>query len=239
MDKMGNMNISPVFGTGDKDTIIATGRDDVISGAAGDDHIQGLSGNDDIYGGTGNDTLLGQTGDDVIYGNGKPAFVDMSNLMIVEDRQATVTFMNEGAGYRNSLGVYEIAEDGSISNVQILFANASKQYSGGNLVAGESQVTFDVSADSQLGFFVVSNGYGKGYENRTALDAHDGTFELRHQDGSSGNIHNGPVELFHIAPNGNETHVQSQYGNDIYHSAASLADNYALTYCRSSIFRDR
>lgn len=138
MAQVGNNNISPVFGTNNNDNIRATGRDDVVSGAGGDDHIQGLSGNDEIFGGSGNDTLLGQNGNDVIYGNGKPAFVDMSKLKIVESRTATVTFMNEGAGYRNSLGVYEYDDAGDISNVQILFANASKQYSGGNLVAGES-----------------------------------------------------------------------------------------------------
>jgi|GEM_PF-954920 len=228
MVQVGNKNISPVFGTNDDDNIRATGRDDVVSGASGDDYIQGLSGNDEIFGGTGNDILLGQNGNDVIYGNGKPAFVDMSKLKIVESRTATVTFMNEGAGYRNSLGVYEYDEDGNISNVQILFANASKQHSGGNLVAGESEVTFDVAAGSQVGFFVVSNGYGKGSENREALEAEGGYFELRHTDGSAGNINNGPVELYHIAENGDETHVNSQYGNDLYHSASSASSGHDL-----------
>ncbi len=228
MVQVGNMNISPVFGTNKDDTIRATGRDDVISGSAGDDHIQGLSGHDEIFGGTGNDTLLGQNGNDVIYGNGKPAFVDLSSLTMVESRTATVTFMNEGAGYRNSLGVYEFDTDGKISNVQILFANASKQYSGGDLIAGQSQVSFDVNAGSQLGFFVVSNGYGKGSENQVALDAQTGTFALRHEDGSAGNINNGPVELYHVSENGQETHVKSQYGNDLYHSATKESDQHSL-----------
>jgi len=228
METTGNMNISPVFGTNEADDIRATGRNDVISGAGGDDYIQGLSGNDDIFGGTGNDTLLGQAGNDVIYGNGKPAFVDMSNLQITETREATVTFVNEGAGYRNSLGVYEIGPDGAISNVQILFANASKQGSGGDLIAGQSQVTFDVTSGTQLGFFVVSNGYGRGYQNREALDSTTGTLELRHQDGSAGNINNGAVELWHVDETGVEYNVRSQFGHDTFHSAASADDNYSL-----------
>lgn len=161
-----DMNISPVIGTGGEDTLTGTGRSEVLSGAGGDDVIYALSGNDEVFGGSGNDLLFGQGGNDTIYGNGSPSFVDMSELTITHETTATVTFMDEGAGFRNALGVYEINEDGSFSNVQILFANASKQGSGGDLIAGKSQVTFDISAGAQLGFFVVSNGFGKGPLNR-------------------------------------------------------------------------
>ena len=131
-----NMNISPILGTNDEDNLSGTGRSEVLSGSGGDDIIQAHSGDDEVFGGTGNDTLYGQDGNDTMYGNGKPAYVDMSSLTIKESTEATVTFMDEGAGYRNSLGVYEIDEEGNISDVQILFANASKEGSGGDLVKG-------------------------------------------------------------------------------------------------------
>ena len=193
-----DMNISPILGTNYDDTLTGTGRSEVLSGAGGDDIIYALSGDDEVFGGTGNDTLYGQGGNDTLYGNGKPAYVDMANMILTNTTTATVTFMDEGAGYRNSLGVYEIAEDGAIHNTQILFANASKDGSGGNLVPGESAVQFEVSAGAQLGFFVVSNGYNKGSSNRAALEAADGGYEFRTPDGNAGSINDNAVELWHI-----------------------------------------
>lgn len=222
-----DMNISPVLGDNQDNRLTGTGRSEVLSGAGGDDIIFALSGNDEVFGGSGNDLLYGHAGNDTIYGSGKPAYVDMSRMTITEQTTATVTFMDEGAGYRNALGVYEIAENGNISNTQILFANASKQGSGGDLIPGQSAVTFDVSAGAQLGFFIVSNGYGKGYQNRAALDGANGTYQMRALDGQPATI-NAPMELFFIDnASGQETHVLSQFGNDLFHSATTAEDNYA------------
>ena len=224
-----HMNISPVLGTVANDELTGTGRSEVISGVGGDDVIYGLSGNDEIFGGSGDDLIFGQSGNDTIYGNGKPSFVDMTDLIMIEDTIATVTFVDEGAGYRNSLGVYEIKEDGSFDNVQILFANASKEGSGGDLKPNETQVSFEVNANAQLGFFVVSNGHGKGYENREALEAENGTFELRTASGEIGTINGGPVSLWQIDPaTDSEYEVKSQFGVDIFHSAASEKNDYGL-----------
>lgn len=221
------MNISPKLGTNQADNMVGTGRSEVLSGAGGDDHIQALSGNDEVFGGTGNDILYGQGGNDTIYGNGKPKYVNMADLQVAHSTQATVTFMDEGAGFRNALGVYEINEDGSFSNVQILFPNASKQGSGGDLIPGQSNVTFDVSEGARLGFFVVSNGYGKGYLNREALSADTGFYELRNTDGAPGNISDRSVELFHIDPDaGSETAIRSQYGYALFHSIGSDENGY-------------
>ena len=173
-------NISPVLGTGEDDSLRGTGRSEVLAGFGGDDRIEALSGDDEVFGGSGNDLIYGQSGDDVIYGNGKPAYIDMSQLVIQQATEAKVTFVDEGAGYRNALGVYEIAADGGIGNVQILFPNASKVGSGGDLVPNQSQTTFDVADGTQLGFFVVSNGYNKGTLNRDALTAETGSFRVPH-----------------------------------------------------------
>lgn len=221
-------NISPVLGTGGNDSLTGTGRSEVLAGYGGDDQIIALSGNDEVYGGSGNDLIYGQGGNDVIYGNGKPAYIDMSQLVIQQATTATVTFVDEGAGFRNALGVYEIAADGSIGNVQILFPNASKVGSGGDLVPNQTQTSFDVTDGTQLGFFVVSNGYGKGYLNREALSAETGHYELRTPDGQPGNISDQSVELWWVGENPNEeVHIRSQYGYGIFHSQASAEDNYA------------
>jgi len=221
------MNISPVLGTNRSESLTGTGRSEVLSGAGGDDTIMALSGNDEVFGGTGNDTLFGQGGNDIMYGNGKPSYVDMSNLIMTEAATAKVTFVDEGAGFRNSLGVYEINQDGSISNVRILFANSSKAGSGGDLIPGQSSVEFDFNAGTQLGFFVVSNGFGKGYENRAALSATDGHYELRNADGQPGTMQDRSLQLWHVDDaNGTETAIRSQYGYDVFHSAANAADDY-------------
>ena len=224
-----HMNISPVLGTSAGDTLTGTGRSEVLSGAGGNDILYGLSGNDEMFGGSGDDILHGHAGNDTLYGNGRPTYLNMNKLVMSESLDATVTFIDEGAGFRNALGVYEIGDDGEIGNVQILFPNASKAGSGGSLTPGQSQVNFDVSAGTQLGFFVVSNGYGKGYENRNALEAQTGIFEFRNADGQIGNINGGPVNLWHVdAETGAEYQVRSQYGYDIYHSAATANNDYSL-----------
>ncbi len=221
-------NISPVLGTNANDTLKGTGRSEVLAGYGGDDVITALSGNDQVYGGSGNDLVYGQGGNDVIYGNGKPAYVDMSRLVIQQATTATVTFVDEGAGFRNALGVYEIAADGSIGNVRILFPNASKVGSGGDLIPNQTKTTFEVSDEAQLGFFVVSNGYGKGYLNRQALSADTGHFEFRTPEGQPGTISDTSLELTWVGENPDEeVPIRSQYGYDIFHSAASAEDNYA------------
>lgn len=222
-------NISPILGTSQDDILTGTGRSEVISGAGGDDVIAGLSGNDEIFGGTGNDEIMGQSGDDTIYGNGRPSYVDLTQLLMVQQTQATVTFVDEGAGYKNALGVYEIDENGDFFDVQILFPNASKVGSGGDLIPNQSQITFDVNEGSQLGFFVVSNGYSKSSTNQQVLASLSGAFELRTDTGDIGNINGGPVTLWHInGLTGEEVHVKSQYGYDLFHSLADPDNNYQL-----------
>ncbi len=222
-----DMNISPVLGTNGPDDLIGTGRSEVLSGAGGDDRIQALSGDDEVFGGTGDDILMGQGGNDTLYGNGKPAYVDLNNLVVTEAVTAKVTFIDEGAGFRNSLGAYEIQPDGTISNVRILFANSSKQGSGGDLIPGESFAEFEIEAGTQVGLFIVSNGYGKGVENRNALSASSGHFELRNAAGQPGTTQDSALFLFHVDDaTGTETAVRSQYGYHIFHSNADAESDY-------------
>lgn len=224
-----DMNISPIFGTKGDDVLSGSSRSEVFSGRQGDDTIYSNSGSDESFGGSGDDTIYGNSGDDILYGGGGPSYANMGNFTITEDYDGVVTFLNEGAGYRNSLGMYKIDETGAIYDVDILFANASKQYSGGNLIPGQSTVDVPLSAGDQVGFFIVSNAYSKGWDNQQALDSQDGHFEFRQPDGTAGTIHaNNGLQLWHVDPQGNEHHVKSQFGYDTFHSAAGPDNNYAL-----------
>ena len=49
--------------------------------------------------------------------------------------------------------------DGTIGNVRIVFANASKLDGGGDLIVGQSSVDFDAQVGAQLGFFILPDGY--------------------------------------------------------------------------------
>lgn len=220
--------ITPVFGTNQADSLVGTHRSEIFSGRKGDDVARANSGSDQVYGGSGDDTLSGDSGNDILYGGGGPSYVDMSAFTITEDYVGSVTFLGEGAGYRNALGMYKVDDDGSIYDVDVLFPNASKVGSGGSLVPGESSVEVALEAGDQVGFFIVSNGYGKGGSNQAILSDLEGSFELRNVAGEPGNLLNdSELQLFHIdAESGKATGVRSQYGYDIYHSAAFPEADY-------------
>lgn len=87
----------------------------------------GNGGNDTVYGGTGSDSIQGQDGNDVLFGGGGPQLIDVSKLTIAEDVQAHLTFVTEDGIYKNAFGSYKIAADGSISGVEVVFANARRR----------------------------------------------------------------------------------------------------------------
>lgn len=93
-----------------------------------------------------------------------------SNIEIRRDftGYATVdlTFLNEGAGYKNSLGYYIYDIDAApvtpndIAEHVIVFPNASKP-SGGDLVEGDTvDLKVQLRAGQGLGFVLIQNGYG-------------------------------------------------------------------------------
>jgi serralysin len=144
--------------------------------------------------------------------------VDLNNLTLAHEHPVEVTFMSEGAGYRNALGVYTIAADGTIESPQLLWTNASAEGSGGSLQPGESSVDLGtLPAGSKLGFFVVADGYSSNHALFNSLHP-SGHFEFRAADGSAANIGDGaPPSLIWVAANGHETAVS---GN-VYHTAAT------------------
>ena len=172
------------------------------------------------HGGGGDDTLSGDEGNDLMFGSstvgGK---VDMTKFKVTEDTTAHVTFSYESAGYKNALGMYKIAADGSISGVQILFANASMKGSGGDLVAGVSSVDVGVKGGEKLGFFVVPDGFSqRGMAD--LLSDKSASFKFVGADGKPGNVNGGSeLKLVQTNAKGVDTVVKSAYGTSIFHSA--------------------
>ena len=110
-----------------------------------------------------------------------PAFIDedsKTNLVVDSDFNGTVTvnvtFMNEGAGYRNSFGYFIYDPQNppqsftDIPQHMIVFPNASKP-NGGFLQQGDTvPLNVTLTAGQAMGFFVIPNGYGWGTNPRDA-----------------------------------------------------------------------
>ena len=163
--------------------------------------------------------------------NGAGKSTTMKSIMqIVTPKTGTVTFMGETAGYRNTLGMFEIAEDGSFRNISILFANSSSHGSGGDLTPGESSVDVHFSGGTNVGFFLLPNGYG--YDNASHLIEGQNageTYEFRDADGNAvDSSHVGGTYLWHIAGDGTETQLNSAAGGAAWLSTASADGSFAL-----------
>ena len=190
---------APTYGTAGDDTITGSDRPELASGREGNDIMDGGNGADTLYGGSGNDTISGGQGNDVIYGGRGPELI-----LPDEDGEgnASLLFLGETAGYRNTVGMYRIDSDGTVRDVTILFENASRVGSGGNLVPGETAVNLELGEDETIGFFIVPNGYGT---DAALLDG-EGSYELRHAEtGEAATIQaDAPMELWHVAADGRQ-----------------------------------
>jgi Ca2+-binding RTX toxin-like protein len=208
---MGNGSSNSMIGSDDADFMAGEGRADMIQGGGGHDTMLGGGGNDKLSGDAGNDTMFGSS---TLGGK-----VDLTKFTIAESVKGTVTFDYEEAGYKNTLGMYKIAADGTIYDTQILFANASLKGSGGNLIAGKSSVEIDLKAGDKIGFFVAPNAFAIKNMEKLFADK-GGKFILVGPDGKPGNVNGGvELKLVHVDKNGKMTDVQTQYGTSIFHSA--------------------
>ena len=214
-------------GTGKKDVLGGGAGDDVIKGEGGKDLLNGGGGNDVMWGGGGNDSMFGGDGDDVMVGSNKGATkTNLGNLKITEDTHAKITFEGESAGYKNTFGMYKIGADGKISDVKIVFANASLKGSGGDLKAGVSAYDFDLKAGERIGFFVVPNAYDQTYDGgRTPaskyLNDPNAKWKLVDMDSgkakADGNVDKYHTKLVYVGADGKEVDIKSQYGNEVFH----------------------
>ncbi|MGB0431453.1 MAG: LruC domain-containing protein, partial [Bacteroidia bacterium] len=99
-----------------------------------------------------------------------------TNAIITKTADVWVTFVHEGAGYRNALGYYTYPTDtppnslGDIDSLYLIFPNVSFSGSGGGLVSGDKVHIGRFEPGTTIGWFLVANGYststnavGNGY----------------------------------------------------------------------------
>lgn len=117
-----------------------------------------------------------------------PEFFDESvpaNIYFEENAEVSISFIHEGAGYKNVLGYYYYDADNPPATVDdivklIVFPNASAQGSGGGLIEGNTvQLYGNFKANTVLGFFLNSNGWVQNSQTITeGLAAHYTNYEF-------------------------------------------------------------
>lgn len=190
-----------LHGGAGNDYLQASDGNDTILGGDGDDTLIGQAGNDRLEGGAGDDILYGGDmaapvyydhtfSNDVVF----PTLVERDNLdadetgslgvaqgdlSVAYSTTGTVTFVESGAGYKNTLGVYNIAADGTMQSVEIAFAQVKNSYAG---------QTFDVhlpgAPDSDFGFFIIADGYSVN-DAYAGLDLSAGNLQFLYKAGTA------------------------------------------------------
>lgn len=125
--------------------------------------------------------------------NTNPDWISDNTINVLSDTNIKVSFVDEGAGYRNSFGYYIYNTDSppdkveDINNVYIMFPNASASGKGGSLNAGDSillpyEVTtstigskiigtptnYNFPEGKSVGFVIFANGWKGSYVNKNA-----------------------------------------------------------------------
>ena len=92
-----------------------------------------------------------------------------TSLIITEEADVWVTFVSEGAGYRNVLGYYthtlgnEPATVDDITEHRVIFPNGSFLGSGGGLISGDRVYLGRFPANTVISWFLAANGwFGSG-----------------------------------------------------------------------------
>ncbi len=88
-----------------------------------------------------------------------------ANLELTDSADVWVTFVHEGAGYKNVLGYYtyttgsDPATESEIVNPTIVYPNASYSGAGGGLFSGDKVHLGAFPAGTTIGWFIIVNGW--------------------------------------------------------------------------------
>lgn len=215
----------PDYGSGEP--YDALGGDDVVQGGDLDDEIHGNTGNDTLSGGAGNDILRGgadtkvqieveQTVEHDLSGlSSTPTLgIDPSHFQLQNDHKVTMTFVGEEAGYRNTVGYYKIAPDGTMYDVEVIFQDASDGRWYGTETG--TAVDLDLSGGDNFGVFIIADGASRNNFGR--FD--NGHYEFRNHDGSPATVNSNEPELVFVDRWGRAKELKGE----VYHSSATSSN---------------
>lgn len=91
-----------------------------------------------------------------------------TDIILEDSADVWVTFVDEGAGYKNVLGFYTYNINNPLTTtpaanaITIIFPNVSKAGSGGSLVAGNKVKIGTFPANTGIGFMLIADGWRSG-----------------------------------------------------------------------------
>ncbi len=91
-----------------------------------------------------------------------------TDIILTDSADVWVTFIDEGAGYKNVLGFYTYSLSAPLTSVPpsnkitMIFPNVSKLNSGGSLLAGNKVKIGSFPANTGIGFMLIANGWSNG-----------------------------------------------------------------------------
>jgi LruC domain-containing protein len=97
-----------------------------------------------------------------------PEYLDHDNqtsISITQESDVWITFVHEGAGYKNVLGFYTYdvnnppATVNNISSISIIYPNVSFQGSGGGLISGNKVLLGRFPANVKIGWALLQNAF--------------------------------------------------------------------------------
>ncbi|MFT7433510.1 MAG: hypothetical protein ACI9TY_001145, partial [Alphaproteobacteria bacterium] len=141
----------------------------------------------------------------------------------VDDGSATCTpsagnlemvFIDEEAGYQNTLGFYTVNALGEITAVHVNFENTSKVGSGGSLIGGISTSDINIAEGEHIEFFLIAQGNTRNdYDN---LDLNTGELKFINSTGANANVNDNEVPTLTLTDAGGNAVTLNGY---IYHSS--------------------
>ncbi|MBK6345586.1 MAG: LruC domain-containing protein [Bacteroidales bacterium] len=106
-----------------------------------------------------------------------PEYLESGNetsLTVVQESDIWLTYVHEGAGYRNTIGFYTYdvndppATVSDITSITIIYPNVSYQGSGGGLISGNKVLLGRFPANTRIGWVMLQNAFN-GTVNPNAL----------------------------------------------------------------------
>lgn len=131
------------------------------------------------------------------------------SLHVPDGQKLSLTFVGEEAGYLNTLGYYEISDDGSIGTTGIVFSSVDT----GDLSAGDTVEVGPFSGDTEVGLFLIQDGDSLG------VDLSSGSLAFEGSGGGAATVGDtSPPKLIHTSSSGDVTVIKSP----VFHTQASL-----------------
>ncbi len=98
-----------------------------------------------------------------------PDFLNDANLTLAADADVSVTFVHEGAGYLNALA-YSTSdtEPTELSDMKIIFPNASLRYGGGAMSAGDTLYLGNFDAGTTFYWAIIANSWSSSTQKNTS-----------------------------------------------------------------------